>query len=88
MLNAIDKEVNILKDVNADIYIGYLGVIENLEEIKKKNISNYKTWITCQKSQYLTLSLHFAKVHMNRHAIIKEFWNNSCKECVNSQEWY
>ena len=64
MLDAIDEQVSILKDVN-DTEIGYLGVIENIKEIDDEEISNYQVWIIQQKLQYLTLSLHFANEHMN-----------------------
>ena len=64
MLDAIDEQVSILKDVN-DTEIGYLGVIENIEEINDEDISNYQVWIIQQKLQYLSSSLNFAKEHMN-----------------------
>jgi len=94
---AICKQIKILKDVNKT-GIGYLDAIGNIEEIKSNEITTHQAWIIQQKSQYLMLSLHFAKENMSCWS-----WKKCCKTAVQQlrvasinsaknswtvQEWY
>ena len=73
---AIDNQIEALTEVHQQ-YNGYLDIIENIEEIDETELSDYQIWSIRQKSQFLALSLTFAKEHMNNWT-----WEKCCQTAV------
>ena len=55
----------------------YLNLIQSIEKIDDDGINKYQIWSIQQKSQYIALSLYFAKEHRNKWK-----WETCCKTAL------
>ncbi len=65
VLQVIDKQILLLEKVNKSEF-GYIGLVENIEEINLKDASGYQALTIHQKSLFLILALTLTKENMNQ----------------------